>query len=157
MAFPGSIASTYNPPFQATYLNPIVTRMETDDKLCTVVNLVSGDDELDMNYITEIDLSDTIESYFLKLVQDWHTERGPTSSPIEMINCPSYKKIVAMGDTAIPFIIGDLRNNANNPDFWFTALQDITGIDPIPKEDHGDMKAMAQVWINWGERNGRLG
>ena len=157
MALPISIASTFNLSFQATYLNSVVTCMEMDDKSCTVVNLVSGDVELDKSYITEFNLSHTIESNFLNLVQDWHTERGPTSSPVEMINCPSYRKIIGMGDTAIPFIIGDLRNNANDPDFWFAALQEITGIDPIPKEDHGDMRAMALTWIDWGERNGWLG
>lgn len=157
MTFPDSIARTYGLPFQTTLSNSVVTCMEMENKSCAVVSLVSGDNEIDESIITQSELTDTIKSYFLNLVQDWHTERGPTSSPVAMINCPSYKKIIAMGDTVVPFIIDDLRNNASNPDFWFTALQEITGVDPIPLEDHGDMKAMAQVWINWGERNGWLG
>jgi hypothetical protein len=82
-------------------------------------------------------------------VQEWHEERGITSSPIEMARCPSYRQIIKMGRRALPFIMDDLEKHKLEPDFWFMALHEITGENPIPEEDYGKTTKMAEAWLAW--------
>lgn len=80
----------------------------------------------------------------------WHKERGATSSITQMATCPSYQRIVGMGEKAIPLILRELDNHEDDPDHWFWALQAITDKDPVPADHRGDMKAMARDWLEWG-------
>jgi hypothetical protein len=80
----------------------------------------------------------------------WHKERGATSSITQMVTCPSYQRIIGMGERAIPLILRELDNHEDDPDHWFWALQAITDNDPVSADHRGDMKAMAQDWLEWG-------
>src|SRR5208337_640739 len=67
---------------------------------------------------------------FQRFIQQWHRERGSTSSITQMAMCPAYQGIIGMGPKAIPFILQQLENNLADPDHWFWALQALTGEDP---------------------------
>jgi hypothetical protein len=54
-----------------------------------------------------------------------------------------------MGGKAIPLILQQLENNPDDPDHWFWALHALTGVDPVPAEDRGDMRGMARAWLEW--------
>ncbi len=82
-------------------------------------------------------------------VQKWHEERGFTSSPVAMAKCQSYRKIVEMGERALPFIMEDLEKHKEEPDLWFMALHEITGEIPIQEEDYGKTVRMAKAWLAW--------
>ena len=86
------------------------------------------------------------------LAEDWHTERGITSSLSEMILCPAYLKIIAMGSKALPLILDRLRREGDDPDHWFTALTIITCQDPVPEDARGDTVQMAKAWLSWAEK-----
>jgi hypothetical protein len=90
---------------------------------------------------------------FRWLVREWHAERGTTSSPIDMAICPAYQRILAMGKPAIPLIFKQLELEGDDPDHWFWALSYLTGEDPVPSEDQGNMRKMRAAWLHWGRNN----
>jgi|GEM_PF-697370 len=90
---------------------------------------------------------------FQTLVDNWHNERGFSSSVSEIIMCSSYQRIIAMGEKALPFIFRRLMIEIDDPDLWFYALKVIIGLDPVEESDRGDMKKMAKSWLNWAENN----
>jgi hypothetical protein len=74
-----------------------------------------------------------------------------------MSTLPPYRRIIGIGETAVPWILAQLRSEGDEPDQWFWALQSITGANPVMPEDQGDSPAMARAWIRWGERHGYVG
>jgi TPR repeat protein len=90
---------------------------------------------------------------FQQLVREWHVERGTTSSPIDMATCPAYQRILAMGKPAISLILKQLELEGDDPDHWFWALSYLTGEDPVPSDDQGNMRKMSDAWLRWGRNN----
>src|SRR5258708_5461853 len=76
---------------------------------------------------------------FDSLAAQWKRERGATSMARRMAEHPSYRRIVAMGDRAVPLILADLERQ---PDHWFIALHEITGASPVPEESRGRLNEM---------------
>jgi hypothetical protein len=62
-----------------------------------------------------------------------------------------YQQIIGMGTAAVPLILEELRHE---PDQWFWALECITEENPVPREDAGRVRAMADAWIRWGAERG---
>lgn len=86
---------------------------------------------------------------FQQLVEQWQTERGAMSSITEAVICPAYQSIVGMGESALPFIVAQLRSEGDEPDQWFWALKAITGADPVRPEDRGNYLRMSAAWLEW--------
>lgn len=93
------------------------------------------------------------ELRFYNLVQGWHSERGISSSISEIVGCRSYLAIIGMGEKAVPMIIAKLRDEGDDPDHWFVALEAITGQNPILEKDYGDTVKMASRWLAWAQEN----
>jgi hypothetical protein len=91
---------------------------------------------------------------FHELAQRWRQERGPTSSPAEMVMKPSYLRIIGLGRPAVPLLLRELQKR---PDHWFVALLSITGENPIAPEHRGDMAKMAEDWLAWGKAHSYIG
>ncbi|MGO9273516.1 MAG: hypothetical protein ACLQOO_25315 [Terriglobia bacterium] len=51
----------------------------------------------------------------------------------------------------VPLILAELRREL---DHWFWALKAITGEDPVPAVRRGNMKEMAEIWLEWGRQRG---
>ena len=68
-----------------------------------------------------------------------------------MMKHPAYQQIIDLGEPVIPLLLAELKRE---PDFWFAALQKLTGVDPVPKENAGKIKLMAQAWLEWGRQKG---
>jgi hypothetical protein len=81
----------------------------------------------------------------------WKRDTRYLSSATQMAAHPAYREIVAMGRAALPLILADLRRE---PHFWFSALREITGEDPVRAEDRGKVEKMRDAWLRWGEANG---
>jgi hypothetical protein len=96
------------------------------------------------------------EAVFKALTEKWHQERGASSSITEIILCPSYQSIIAMGPPAIPLILAQLEVEGSEPDHWFWALQILTGINPVPEEIEGNLPAMSQVWRETARAKGYI-
>ena len=88
---------------------------------------------------------------FAALAQEWTEATAFTSSATAMAMHPAYQQIIGMGDAALPFIFQELRRQ---PDHWFWALKAITGEDPVPPSDRGQIEKMAAVWLQWAEQRG---
>ncbi len=87
---------------------------------------------------------------FQALRRDWTSQRGASSSLTDTSMLEPYQRIIAMGRTAVPLILAQLRAEGSEPDQWFWALRVITGANPVKPEDQGDFRAMATAWIAWG-------
>jgi hypothetical protein len=47
-----------------------------------------------------------------------------------------------------------LRDLAASPGLWVWALPEITGEDPVPASDRGNVRKMSEAWVNWGRQKG---
>lgn len=88
---------------------------------------------------------------FSLLAEQWKKERGVTSSVTAMVLCPSYQRVIAMGDKAVPLILRAIEDEGADPDHWFWALEIITGSDPVPMDAYGDTVMMARAWLDWAQ------
>lgn len=90
-----------------------------------------------------------LESAFRDLAREWREDTRYLSSISQMIAHPAYRRIVELGPAVVPLLLEDLRRE---PDHWFAALREITGENPVPPDDRGNVAAMAEAWVRWGER-----
>jgi hypothetical protein len=87
------------------------------------------------------------EEYFLK----WKAETLFFSSGTQITNHPDYQNIIKMGKSVIPFILIKLKED---PQHLFHALYKITGENPVQSENIGNLKAMTNDWLIWGQEQG---
>ncbi len=97
-------------------------------------------------------MSDTVAS-FERLVSIWEVESREMSSSVQMAELPSYREIIELGEPAVPLILGRLKEGI---DYWFVALEAITGKNPVPSFHQGYPAAMAADWLLWGFSRGML-
>ena len=95
--------------------------------------------------------TDPLSEKFNRLLAEWREQSATLSSITAMAMLPPYQEIIGMGKPALPLILNELKKE---PDYLFWALKSITGIDPVPPEDIGDMDLMTSAWIGWGRRHG---
>jgi hypothetical protein len=88
---------------------------------------------------------------FLRLTSAWKTDTRFSSSAMDLLMNPSYLEIISMGEKALPLIFSELQKKA---DHWFIALSIITKNNPVPSTERGNVKAMTNSWLLWGEKNG---
>ncbi len=65
---------------------------------------------------------------------------------------PAYQQIIGMGKEAIPLLLRGL--DQQEPEHWFWALAAITGEDPVPPGDRGNVRRIADAWLRWGRQQG---
>jgi hypothetical protein len=94
---------------------------------------------------------ESIDEKFKRLAALWHKAVAHHSSSRIRDNHPVYQEIIGMGPAVVPLLLRDLEVNRRH---WFTALAIITGVDPIPKADTGNIPRMAEAWLRWGKENG---
>ena len=87
---------------------------------------------------------------FRRLVRQWHEETGGHSSPKKIIGSPAYQQVIDMGEAAVPLILKDLQDGGG---FWHTALNKITGENPVPESARGRMELVAEAWLEWGREH----
>ena len=91
------------------------------------------------------------EELFHTAKSEWLQRRPRGADVAGMIAHPSYQRIIEMGQDAIPLILHELQKR---PDHWFPALHAITGANPIPEEDQGNLSKMTDAWLTWGRYKG---
>jgi hypothetical protein len=88
---------------------------------------------------------------FEELAARWREDTQFHSSPKILFEHPAYQEIIGMGGPVVPLLLGDLRSEDS---LWFTALHAITGENPVPPEDRGDIPRVTEHWLNWGREHG---
>jgi hypothetical protein len=87
------------------------------------------------------------ESRFHKLAQQWKKDTAHLSNIGKKALHPAYQEIIGMGKAAVPLLLAELRRE---PDDWFWALHAITGSQPVPLENRGNLKELTDAWLKWG-------
>lgn len=105
-------------------------------------------DALEQGRITE-----ELRREFDQHATQWKNEITVKSSITDIVLHPSYQRIIGMGYRVLPFIIEDLNESAN---FWFHALNAITGVNPVHPEDKGRVPRMRSAWLNWAKAHAIL-
>lgn len=88
---------------------------------------------------------------FQQLADQWHTDTDDLSASSQIISHPAYLQIIGMGESAIPFILNDLRQRGGQ---WYAALRAITRESPVPPEMQGNVPWMKGAWLRWGHEHG---
>lgn len=91
---------------------------------------------------------------FRKHARKWKRETAYVSSLTDKYLHPSYARIIGLGPSAVPLILETLKRD---PGDWFFALRALTGVNPVPNADAGDMPRMAAAWIKWGRQRHLIG
>jgi hypothetical protein len=84
---------------------------------------------------------------FAKHSTKWRHDTAFTSSATDIILHPSYQRIVGLGTDVVPLI---LRQLEKSPEYWFWALEAITGENPVPESEKGRIRLMTKRWVDWG-------
>ncbi|HMJ08453.1 MAG TPA: hypothetical protein VK468_05575, partial [Pyrinomonadaceae bacterium] len=92
-----------------------------------------------------------VELEFRELVEKWRKDTQHTSSVKKMVEHPSYKRIIQMGETVLEHLFKEL--NASR-DHWLVALNAITGEDPVPEDSN--YSDAVDAWLAWGRGKGYL-
>jgi hypothetical protein len=92
-----------------------------------------------------------VEIQFERLAREWKSETFFQSSTSMKMMHPAYQRIIGLGWPVVPSLLNALRQR---PDFWFEALHAITGAQPVTYEHAGDVAAMTNDWLLWGQQRG---
>jgi len=64
---------------------------------------------------------------------------------------PAWLEIVSLGEEVVPFILESLEQDLTES--WLSALQKITGVDPV-MGNKADRAKAASAWLDWGRQRG---
>ncbi|HZU37135.1 MAG TPA: hypothetical protein VFA18_14535 [Gemmataceae bacterium] len=92
-----------------------------------------------------------IQERFARLAAEWKQQSRYLSNTAQMAMLPPYQRIIGMGWPVVPLILHELERE---PDQWFWALESITEQNPVPAEIAGNVRRMAQAWLDWGKSQG---
>jgi hypothetical protein len=94
---------------------------------------------------------DELRRHFEQLAEEWEKGVAYLSDSTLREAHPAYRAIIALGPAVVPLLLGDLERTHRH---WFAALMELTGANPVPPEDAGRIRRMAEAWIRWGREKG---
>jgi len=97
-----------------------------------------------------VDKQLTVETMVQNAFADWMEGIGPLSDSGKMVSHPAYRRIVSLGEGAIPVILRFLQKE---PSLLAWALFDITGVNPVRPSDYGKIDKITKAWLKWGRKN----
>ena len=106
-----------------------------------------------MHVVQDAAHDEKLRARFHRLATQWRDECQLLSSTTAKAMHPAYQQIIGLGPEALPLILKEL---SETPGHWFWALKSITGEDPVPAADVGNIRRMTEAWVNWGRENGYL-
>lgn len=95
--------------------------------------------------------TETTEERFRRLAAAWRTDTAYISSSNDLVAHPAFQEIVGMGEAVIPLVLRELEKRTGH---WHRALRRITGADPVPPEDRGNVEMAAEAWLEWAREQG---
>ena len=96
---------------------------------------------------------ESLNDTFNRLKSQWKEETINSSSYEDIVANTNYKEIIKLGQLVVPLMLTSLKET---PDFWFSALSEITKANPVIDADAGHMKKMTAAWLKWGAKNGQV-
>ena len=99
-----------------------------------------------------ITTAETVEQHVERLLRQWRDETACQSSSTAITGHAAYQELIALGPPALPFLFRDLERSGDG--HLSKALRAITGADPIPAEERGQIRKIAEAWLNWAREHG---
>ncbi len=96
---------------------------------------------------------DRMRERFLELANKWENETVLLSRVDLATIHPAHREIISMGEPVVSLILERMKSRGGH---WFHALHEITGTDPVEPADHGNISAMQDAWLKWGDANGYM-
>jgi len=126
-------------------------RLKTAYNLAGLVAYFDGREKADWKAFVDsfcffLELRQSPVERFRELTKAWRNEVRFLSDTNEICSHPAYQEIIGMGALALPLIFAEMERE---PDHWFWALKAITGQDPVPEEQRGNLELMTKAWLNW--------
>jgi hypothetical protein len=87
---------------------------------------------------------ESLDQKFQRLATIWRTETAYVSSTSDLVGHPAFQEIVGMGPAVIPLLLRELEHRTGH---WHRALRRITGADPVPPADRGNIGKTAEAWL----------
>jgi hypothetical protein len=100
----------------------------------------------------QVNTAEGIELQVVRLLARWRGETAYLSSSTVITAHPAYLELIALGPVALPFLFRDLEQTGDG--HLSKALSAITGADPIPTEERGQIRKIAATWLQWAKENG---
>src|SRR4051794_3564044 len=91
--------------------------------------------------------AESVEQRFRRLEAIWEEETLYLSDAHRIIEHPAFQEILRLGEDVVPFMLRDLEKA---PGHWVWALPRITGANPVPASDGGNIRKMSEAWVRWG-------
>jgi hypothetical protein len=102
---------------------------------------------------TRLPPAETVEQRLRRLESQWQADTQFLSDAGRIINHPAFQQIIALGKEVVPLLLHDLQAR---PSLWVWALPEITGENPVPPPDAGNIRKMGDAWVQWGRARGLL-
>src|SRR3954453_4611753 len=94
---------------------------------------------------------ESVEQRLRRLEAVWEADTLVLSDPERITAHWAFQEILGMGEAVVPLMLRDLERE---PKLWVWALPRITGENPVPSADGGDVARMAEAWVRWGRGKG---
>jgi hypothetical protein len=101
-------------------------------------------------------LEQSLENQFSRLVAEWREATENISSLTQILSHPAYQRIIDLGkrgEPVLPLILEDLDKRRG---YWATALQTISGENPVDSKHIGNPTKVREDWLRWGKRRGYI-
>ena len=98
-----------------------------------------------------MDIEPAARQRFEELADRWEEETFFLSRSDLKNAHPALQEIIKLGQPVVPLILERMRAERGH---WFEALEQITGEDPVSPADYGNIAAMQNSWLQWGEDRG---
>ncbi len=109
-------------------------------------------------YADAVEVEPADRQRFAELADQWEKETIFLSNSDRAAEHPAHMEIISMGEPTVPLILERMRETLEGKretgGHWFHALRDITGANPVKHTERGNVPAMQEAWLEWGERNG---
>ena len=97
------------------------------------------------------DIKPADREHFQELADQWEEETFFLSRSDLAAAHPLHQEIITLGTPVVPLILERMRSQGGH---WFEALEQITGEDPVSPADYGNIAAMQNSWLQWGDDHG---
>jgi hypothetical protein len=95
--------------------------------------------------------ANSVDEQFRALDRQWREETQFFSDPARITRHPAFQAVIALGEEVVPILLRELDRA---PTLWVWALPVITGENPVPNADRGQIPKMGEIWVKWGRDKG---